>query len=94
MDGAWLPTENQRRIVGLFEQGYGRWKVAEILGVSEASVKKSAGFLCRRFDCPVRELPAKLAEYDAAQEFSFRAPGPLEPDGEYDDAGDDGRVTV
>ena len=89
----WLPTENQRTIVGLYAQGYGRWKIAEILGVSESAIKKSVQGMCHRFDCPVRDLPAKLAELDASREFSFLAPPPA-AERLVDDTDDDGRVMV
>lgn len=89
----WLPTENQRTIVGLYAQGFGRWKIAEMLGVSEHAIRKSARALCWRFDCSVRELPDKLAAFDAEREFSFLAPPPAaEAVPELDD--DDGRVRV
>jgi hypothetical protein len=96
MDDGWLPSENQRRIVALYAEGYGRWKIAEILDVNEASVRKSVGFLCVRFGCPIRELPARLAAFDAErEEFSFLDPPPEETvTDDDDDEDDDGRVTV
>jgi DNA-binding CsgD family transcriptional regulator len=92
-DTVWLPTENQRRLVALYAEGYGRWKIAEMLGVSESAVKKTGQSLCRRFNCGYRDLPAKLAAYDAGHNFSFLSPPP-EVAGAVLEEDDDGRITV
>ena len=87
-------TAQQRRIIELTGEGYGRWKIGEILGLSEQTVRQYLRRLCQDFDCKARDLPEALRRYDAGVEFSFRSP-PLEPlSPSLQEEDDDGRVTV
>lgn len=54
-------TEREREVVALIAEGYARWRIAELLGVSEAVVRKTIRRLCSRFDCPMRDLPERVA---------------------------------
>lgn len=54
-------TERERAVVALIAEGYARWRIAELLGLSEAVVRRTIRGLCERYDCPMRDLPDKVA---------------------------------
>ena len=57
-----LLTEHQREVVRLIEQGYTRWKIAELIGSSEDAVRQTIRRLCQRFDCRMEDLPAVIED--------------------------------
>lgn len=54
-------TEQQERLVSLVEEGYVRWKIAEIMGISESRAREMIRTLCARYDCRMEELPRAVA---------------------------------
>lgn len=50
----------ERQIVGLIEEGYVRWKIAEQVGLGETKVREVIRALCERYDCSMRDLPETI----------------------------------
>lgn len=50
----------EQDVVDLLEEGYARWKVAEMLGLGDTTVRSVIKRLCERYDCTTRELPEKV----------------------------------
>ena len=55
-------NELERKIVDLIEEGYQRWKIAELLRMGETSVREVIRDLCARYDCSMRDLPETIRE--------------------------------
>jgi DNA-binding CsgD family transcriptional regulator len=50
-------TDFEREVIELIDEGYARWRIAEILDVGETSVRRTIRSLCERYDVPMRDLP-------------------------------------
>lgn len=55
-----MTTDREKEIVGLIEEGYARWKIAEILGMGETSVRSIIRYLCEKHNCGMYDLPEAL----------------------------------
>lgn len=53
-------TDREARIVALIGDGFTRWKIAELTGLSETTVRNTIRALCERYDCPMTQLPAAV----------------------------------
>lgn len=56
----------QREVVELIELGYDTADIAEALDLSRNTVKGKVKRLCRRYRCGMLDLPAAVAEREAA----------------------------
>lgn len=59
-------------VVELIDEGWARWKIAEKLGLGEATVRKVIARLCAEHDCSARELPAKVRKENSVGGASSR----------------------
>lgn len=50
-------TKRELAVLELIAEGYTRWRIAEVLGLSEGMVRAVIRDLCQRYDCPMRDLP-------------------------------------
>lgn len=55
-------TEIESKVVGLIEEGWARWKIAEILGLGETTVRGIIKRLCERYGCGMNDLPERTKE--------------------------------
>lgn len=55
-------TELERKVVELIDEGYARWKIAELLGMGETSIRATIRSLCEQYDCPMYDLPSTIEE--------------------------------
>jgi DNA-binding CsgD family transcriptional regulator len=53
-------TDLEEKVVDLIEEGYARWKIAELLGMGESSIRSTIRALCERYDCPMYDLPQAI----------------------------------
>ena len=67
MTGAPL-TEVERNVVELLDEGYARWKVAEMLGLGDTTVRGVIKRLCDRYQCTMRQLPERVRQEQAAED--------------------------
>ena len=54
-------TKREALIVDLISEGFTRWKIAELSGMSENVVRAVIRDLCERYDCPMYDLPDTVA---------------------------------
>ena len=57
-----LLSGSEQQVVALIDAGFTRWKIAELMGVSEDTVRGVIRRLCERFDCRMEELPDAVAD--------------------------------
>jgi transposase-like protein len=50
-------TDVERKVVDFLEEGYARWKIAELLGLGDTTVRGVIKRLCERYQCSMRDLP-------------------------------------
>lgn len=55
-------TEIERNVVELLDEGYARWKIAEMLGLGDTTVRGVIKRLCERYQCSMRDLPQAVRE--------------------------------
>jgi DNA-binding CsgD family transcriptional regulator len=54
-------NEREAIVVRLIELGFGRSRIAWILGIGETQARTIVRDLCERFDCPMAQLPEEVA---------------------------------
>lgn len=54
-------TEREALIVRHIGAGFTRWKIAELTGLSETTVRATIRDLCERYGCRMERLPAAVA---------------------------------
>jgi DNA-binding CsgD family transcriptional regulator len=61
-------TRTQVRVAELLGDGYARWKIAELLGLNERTVKDHIKTLCERYKCPPSDVAANVKNETTAKE--------------------------
>ena len=57
-------TPREALVVRLVDAGFARWRIAELVGVDQRSIRDTIAALCARFDCREADLPATVEETD------------------------------
>lgn len=50
-------AQDEAVLVALVAAGYTRWRIAEVMDVSEDRVREMVRELCARYDCRMEKLP-------------------------------------
>lgn len=57
-------TSVEQQVVDLLDEGYARWKIAEQVGLGDTTVRSIIKRLCERYQCSMRDLPARVRGED------------------------------
>jgi phage tail protein X len=47
-------------VLALIAEGYARWRIGEILNLSDQAVRRSIDRLCARYQCRMAQLPDRV----------------------------------
>jgi DNA-binding NarL/FixJ family response regulator len=60
-------SDLEARVVDLLDEGYARWKIADMLGLGETTIRDVIKRLCERYQCSQRDLPQRVEEEESGR---------------------------